>query len=162
MRAKIRFLAGGFLTTTLVVISLSILPALSQAQPTPQIVSTSPVQNELHVPVSINISVTFDIDMDETSLNNSTVVVNGKLTGLHQGIISYDAFTRTATLDPDQDFAVGEVVTVVLTTGIMESGGTPRNKSYTWRFNVAVEQILDHTSSAIGPPARYAGGLPPY
>ena len=51
------------------------LPAFAQA---PTILSTSPMQNELNVPANTNISVTFDMEMDETTVNDSTFVVNAR------------------------------------------------------------------------------------
>ena len=84
----------------------------------PTIVSTSPAQNELNVPVNTNISVTFDIDMDSITINDSTFVVNARSTGLHLGTFTYDSLSKAATFDPVDDFHVGEVVTVVLTAGI--------------------------------------------
>ncbi|NIM97663.1 MAG: hypothetical protein GTO24_06155, partial [candidate division Zixibacteria bacterium] len=68
------------------------VPAFAQ---TPHVVSTSPAQNELNVPVSTNISVTFDVDMDESTINNSTFVVNARSTGLHEGTITYDGPSKT-------------------------------------------------------------------
>jgi hypothetical protein len=104
----------------------------------PHIVSTSPAQNELNVPVSTNISVTFDVDMDETTINDSTFVVNARSTGLHPGTIMYDGPTKTATFDPIEDFDEGEVVTVVFTTFIESSGGTALDSAYVWSFTSVV------------------------
>ncbi len=106
----------------------------------PNVVSTSLAQNELNVSVSTNISVTFDAEMDSSTINDSTFVVNATITGLHMGTITYDRLTKTATLDPDNDFDVGEVVTVVLTSDIQSSEGTPLNSdtSYSWSFTTVV------------------------
>jgi len=103
---------------------------------TPHIVSTSPSQNQLNVVASTNISVTFDVDMNSSTIDSSTFIVNARSTGRHQGTITYDGITETATLDPTEDFAPGEVVTVVLTTGIQSSEGTPLQKTYSWSFTV--------------------------
>ena len=110
-------------------------PAFAQA---PAIDSTLPGQNELNVELSTNISVTFDVDMDETTINDSAFVVNARSTGLHLGTITYDGPSKTATFDPLEDFDVGEVVTVVLTTGIQSSGGAPLDSSYVWCFTSEV------------------------
>ncbi len=127
----------------------------------PSIVSTSPVQNELNVPVNTNISVTFDMDMDSSTINDSTFVVHARSTGLHAGTFDYVfdtidiqidttvigsdtvfdttfVLSTTATLDPSIDFAVGEVVTVVLTTDIQSLWRTPLDSSYVWSFNIVV------------------------
>jgi hypothetical protein len=100
----------------------------------PEILSTSPGQNELNVPVTADISVVFNVDMDETTINDSTFVVNAWSTGLHQGIITYSSGTKTATLAPSEDFDEGEIVTVVLTTEIQSSQGVPLDSSYVWSF----------------------------
>ena len=102
----------------------------TQQQSFPHILSTQPSQNELNVPVFTSISATFDVDMNETTINESAFVVNARSTGLHLGTIDYHSQTRTATFDPSSDFDQGEVVTVVLTTHIQSSDGTPLDSRY--------------------------------
>lgn len=130
----------------------------SPAQDTvPRIVSTTPVENELNVPVSTNITVTFDIDMidmNETTINDSTFVVNGMLTGLHPGIITYDSQTKTATFNPQNDFDFGEIVTVALTSDIKSSQGIPLNfdTSYVFSFTTrALDGNATFSSDSIHP-----------
>lgn len=130
---------------------LTIIPQTTVLAQVPQIISTSPAQNALNVPISTNISVTFDIDMDEGTINDSTFVVNARSTGLHQGTITYDSLTRMATLDPDSNFHVGEVVTVVLTTNIQSSQGVPLDSSYIWSFTM----VVNDGSGTFGPDAVY-------
>ncbi|UCC79615.1 MAG: VCBS repeat-containing protein, partial [Candidatus Zixiibacteriota bacterium] len=103
--------------------------------PFPKIISTVPSQNELNAAISADISVTFNLNMDETTINSSTFLVNGMCTGPHEGIISYDSLSRTATFDPTDDFAEGEIVTAVLTDGIESSIGVPIT-DYAWSFTV--------------------------
>jgi hypothetical protein len=102
----------------------------------PQIVSTSPTQNELNVSAGTNISVTFDMPMDETTINSSSFVVNATSTGLHQGTFA-SADSVTVTFYPTDDFDDGEVVTVVLTTDIQSEGGGYLGSSYIWSFTIA-------------------------
>lgn len=124
-------------TIELGLILLICFAATLQAQ-APQIVSTSPTQYQLNIPASTNITVVFDIDMDETTIDNSSFVVHSKLTGLHSGTISYDTPTRTVTCDPDTDFDDGEEVTVILTMDIQSSGAVALEQSYAWSFVVSV------------------------
>ncbi|MBN1212567.1 MAG: VCBS repeat-containing protein [candidate division Zixibacteria bacterium] len=124
----------------------------------PQIVSFSPVQNELDVQGSTNIIVTFDENIDETTLNAGNFIVNGSCSGQHMGVISYDAGTRTVTMDPWEDFGCGELVTVLLTRGIEATGGTAMVLSFSWSFTVAVE---DNGGDFISDSA-YAVGSEPY
>jgi len=60
----------------------------------PTVVSLTPTQNQLNVPTSMNLSVTFDINMDASSINDSTFVVNARSTGLHSGFISYNGLSK--------------------------------------------------------------------
>jgi hypothetical protein len=107
-------------------------------QQAPSIVSTSPTQNELNVSVSANISVTFDMDMDETTINDSTFVVHARSTGLHAGTITYDSLAKTATFYPSEDYNVGELVTVAMTSEVRSSQGVPLGSSYVWSFIIVV------------------------
>ncbi len=136
---------------------LSVVGSLASAQ-TPQIISTSPFQNELHVSPSTDISVVFDIDMDPATINDSTFVVHALFTGFRQGSIAYDSLTRTATFDPLEDFDVGELVTVVLTDGVQSSQGVATESGRAWSFTVSVED----GSSLFYTDSTYPVGANPY
>ena len=103
------------------------------------ILSHYPAQNALAVPKDTTISVTFDVDMDASSFDSTTFVVHASQTGLHRGTYSYNAATKTVTLDPRDDFAVGEEVDVILTTGIKSALGDTLVNPYTWAFTVKVD-----------------------
>ena len=104
----------------------------------PTVDSLFPSQNTLNIPANTDITVMFDTDMNPATINDTTFVVHASQTGLHSGIISYDAPSRTATFDPDGDFAVGEIVTATLSGYIESDFGVPMGASYTWQFTVAV------------------------
>jgi hypothetical protein len=123
----------------------------------PNVVSTTPTQNQLNVPVNTNITARFDVDMMPSSINESTFVVNAWSTGLHQGTITYNSQTKVATLDPSENFDEGEIVTVVLTTGIKSSVGTPMESSYVWSFTTKVED----GAACFTPPFNYDAGWDP-
>ncbi len=125
----------------------------------PHILATSPVQNQLNVPVDTDIAVTFDKDMDETTINDSTFVVNAWSTGLHQGTITYNGLTKTATLDPVSDFDEGEIVTAVLTTGIKSTLGCPLESSYVWSFTA---EVSDESDGTFAPDSVYPTGEGPW
>jgi hypothetical protein len=136
----------------------------------PNIVAISPIQNELNVATNSNISVTFDIDMDQTTINESTFVVNGRSTGLHSGNISYNPVTRTATFNPDEDFTIGEIISISISDEIRSSGGTYLAENYSWNFvtmarwgSAIFEYSADYPTSEFpvsdGPVSVYAGLL---
>lgn len=117
-------------------------PELDQAyrgiepeEPLDFVLLTSPAQNELNVVLDASISATFDRDVDESTINDSTMVINAMTTGLHKGAVTYDDISRTAVLDPAVDFASGEIVTTVLTGDIESLDGTPL-LDYAWSFIV--------------------------
>jgi hypothetical protein len=116
------------------------------------VTSTSPARNELNVSTSGNVQVTFDIEADQSTLNDSTFVVNGRSTGIHQGVYTYDVPTRTVTFDPATDFAYGDVVTVLLTTGVKSSGGHPLDSSYAWSY---VTDVSDESPCTFMPDSAY-------
>jgi len=122
------------------VLVLFLIPVgnLSFSAEAPVVVATSPGQNELNVPAGTAISVTFDVDMDESTMTDTTFVVHGRCTGLHMGVLSYEGSSRTVLFEPFAGFAVGEVMTVVLTAGIRSLAGEPPERSYIWSFTVAV------------------------
>ncbi|HUV29881.1 MAG TPA: FG-GAP-like repeat-containing protein [Acidobacteriota bacterium] len=124
----------------------------------PQVVSTSPSQHGLHVPTTADISVTFDTDMNGATIDVTTFVVNTRSAGFKSGVINYDGGTSTASFTPAEVFTVGEVVTVVLTTGIQSSGGSPLENSFSWSFTAAA----DTGTGIFAPHVDYPAGGRPY
>ena len=68
-----------------------------------------------------NIRVTFDRDMDHTTLNSSTITVVGSRSGSHVATYTYNS--RIVTIDPALDFAPGETVTVTVTRDVAAVDG---------------------------------------
>jgi hypothetical protein len=104
-----------------------------------EVVSVNPVQNALNISKSTNISVTFNEAMNDSTINDSTFIVHSFRTGLRTGTYSYDTGTKTATFEPDDNFAVGEIVYVILTTGIEDTTGDTLASPYEWSFTVEVD-----------------------
>ncbi|UCD95601.1 MAG: VCBS repeat-containing protein, partial [Candidatus Zixiibacteriota bacterium] len=101
----------------------------------PEVVSVTPTQNELDVPVTTDIEVIFDKDIHPASVSPNTFVAEGSLSGKLPGTITCSVVG--ATFDPDENFKPGEVITVTLTTGIQSMAGDPMDSSYVWSFTVA-------------------------
>ncbi len=120
-----------------ILVAVFVLNASIIAQ-TPMIFSSSPSINELNVETDVNITVTFDVDMDPSTINESTFVVYSKTFGLLSGVINYNPSTKTTTYDPNDNFKVGEIITVILTDSITSMGGTPIDHGYVWTFTVEV------------------------
>ncbi len=103
----------------------------------PQIIESIPGQNSTNIPMESDISVSFDINMNDASINDTTLIVYGNMAGYYQGTISYEAQGRTAIFDPYNEFIPGELVTVILTDDVVSSSGSKLNKGYVWSFSVA-------------------------
>jgi len=104
-----------------------------------EIVSVNPVQNALNISKNTNISVTFNEDMNASTINDSTFIVHSFQTGLQTGTYGYDTGTKTATFNPDNNFTVGEIVYVILTTGIENTTGDTLTGPYEWSFTIEVD-----------------------
>ncbi|MCX6120305.1 MAG: FG-GAP-like repeat-containing protein [Ignavibacteriales bacterium] len=100
----------------------------------PIIVSYTPTCNALNVAKNANIIVTFSNDIISPTLNNSTIKINGSLSGLHSATYNYSSSTNTVTITPTSPFKYGEVVTTTLTRGIKNAAGDSLTKNYTLSF----------------------------
>jgi hypothetical protein len=113
--------------------------AVAPLQAAAYVTSTIPGSYELDVPVASNITVTFNLDMNASTINSSTFKVYGQQSGPTIGAISYDAPSRTATFDPTVDFLPGEQVSVVLTDGVTAVDLQQLDNGYSWAFRVRAE-----------------------
>jgi hypothetical protein len=104
--------------------------------PAPQVVSTTPELNAVDVTKNSSISITFDIDMESSTIDTNTLLVTGDLTGTYSGEVSYDSGNRKATFDPDSNFTYGEVIAVSLTTGVRSAKGAQLKNGYVFSFVV--------------------------
>lgn len=98
----------------------------------------SPAKNTLNITPSSNITLTFNEAMSEASIvPNTSVRIHGSVSGRHGGSVSYNNGTNTATIDPASDFAQGEMVTITVTTQVINAGGFPLAQASVWSFSVA-------------------------
>ncbi len=116
---------------------LLIFPLLLVGQA--QVDSVLPSQNENNILPSVILSASFNSAMDSVTINDTTFIVMGSISGLHPGSVVYNNITRTAIIDPSDDFIFGEVVSAILTTGIFDSTGT-RFDGFIWNFTIGVGQ----------------------
>ncbi|UCD63308.1 MAG: VCBS repeat-containing protein [Candidatus Zixiibacteriota bacterium] len=103
------------------------------------VVAIDPAFHELNVPTDAEISVTFNYEMDETTLNESTFIVAGRLTSRYQGTYDYDSASKTATFYPSADYTCGDVITVLLTGDILTAFGATMEQDFCFSFTVIAE-----------------------
>ena len=87
--------------------------------------NVSPAQNAINAGKSSDITIVFVQNMNAATITNSTIRVFGLQTGVMPVTISYNDGTKTATINPNNDFKVGEIISVSLTSGIQSSSATP-------------------------------------
>ncbi|HPF04568.1 MAG TPA: Ig-like domain-containing protein [Spirochaetota bacterium] len=100
------------------------------------VVSVSPAAGGVDVPVSSNIVVQFDDNIDLSTVTTSTFIVDGGA-GAIAGAYTIDALLRTVTFNPSSDMAGFTNYNVTLTTGIQNLTSETMATDYFWGFTTA-------------------------
>ncbi|MCK5878077.1 MAG: Ig-like domain-containing protein, partial [Candidatus Marithrix sp.] len=112
---------------------LSVSPTIAIA--VPSVTSQTPAINILTALEADNIVVNFNENIKAASVTNSSFIVTGSLSGPHTGTFAVSG--SQITLNPTEDFKVGETVTVTLTTGIQnDASSAPMAIPQTWQFKI--------------------------
>jgi len=109
-----------------------------------EIVSTNPLQNQLDVLKSANVSASFNIDINSNSLCDSSFILYGAKSGPHTGTLNYDSVTHTATFDPSLNFFDGELITTLLTREIQTLRGV-NLQGFSWDFTAEISTSSNGT-----------------
>jgi Bacterial Ig-like domain/Lysyl oxidase len=142
----------------LVAIMMSHTSASAQAD-APTVTDTSPDSAETGVALDANITATFSKEMDESTLTNSTVKLqqrikkrirrHGKIRRVWRWVpvsaeakVSYDATTRTVTLDPSVSLAANRTHRAIITTGAKDTANNALAQNYSWSFTTGASQKL--------------------
>lgn len=123
-----------FLFISIILISYFVLSSDIKAQS--WINSFSPSFNALNVDISSNITAQFKEPLDQTSLNTSSIRMWSNRFGYLDFIIIYDDVSQTLTLDPINNFIVGDLVTVTFTTEIKNVSNENMPNSLSYQFFV--------------------------
>lgn len=109
--------------------------------------SVSPAQNATSIAITSLVSITFDTDMDGSSITQSTFTLSTP-SGPMAASVAYDSSTKTATLTPfiKPDPLASTSTTLVpltkytaaLSTGVKTASGTPLASAYSWSFSTEV------------------------
>jgi hypothetical protein len=105
------------------------------------VVSVSPSAGGVDVPVSSNIIVQFDDNIDDTTLA-AAILLNGASPGLNLPV-GYDALTKTATYDLSSDLSSSSAYTVTLTTDVKNITGDSMASDYSWSFTTAAVSLSE-------------------
>jgi len=122
-----------------------------------QVISTGPAPRQLHVPASINISSTFNMEVDVSTLETAPLILTGSQSGTHTGTVHYDPAMRTAIIDPDVDFVTGEQVTAQWTKYVRAPSGVELIP-FSWDF---MAEVTHPSAGAFGDQLEFAVGQQP-
>jgi len=95
-----------------------------------------PESNEIGVGIAYPVYVVFRTAMDPTTINGNTFQLYSQAFGYVPGSITVDPGGMYIMFDPTDDFAYGDVITVMLSEDIETAGGHPWTGGYSWSFNV--------------------------
>lgn len=94
----------------------------------PTVILTYPLKNAVNVAVSSAITVTFDKQIDTSSITTTTFTGNNGLTG------SISASGKTATFTPMSNLSESTTYTMTLSTGVKDIYGNSLASDYVWSF----------------------------
>ncbi len=122
--------------TTLLALALAAAPGVAGEL---TVVAIEPPARSLAVPAGTAVAVTFDRAVAAASVNGASFWAFGRSGGLAQGFFSFSPDGKTVTLDPDEPFVPGDLVTVLLSHDLEGEDGSPlRPGGYSFQFRTAV------------------------
>jgi hypothetical protein len=113
-----------------------------------QVQSVSPVASRINVNVTGTISLTYDADIESSSVTTASLTIRGAQTGIYAGTYSFPV-AGTLAFDPTADFNAGEVVRVTASSQIFGTDAT-RAAPYQWAFTVANQDAAGREGTGTG------------
>ena len=113
-----------------------------------KVANVLPVPQSMSAGTSAMIEVAFNLRIDPTSFTDTTFMVWGRWSGVHQGTIGFNSIGTTAFFFPEKEFFYGEMVTISLSKGIKDELGNNLSFGYAWNFWTMVNKgSLDLTKT---------------
>jgi len=107
-----------------------------------------PVPQSMSAETSAMIEVAFNLRIDPKSFTDTTFMVWGRWSGVHQGTIDFNSIGTIAYFFPEKEFFYGEMVTISLSKGIKDELGNNLSFGYAWTFWTMVNKgSLDLTKT---------------
>lgn len=101
----------------------------------PKVISVSPADGALDCPITQTFTVTFDQEMQATSINAGTLYIHATGGFALPAVVAYDAATRTATLVPSSPLVARTTYYVHLTTSVKSAEGlSVQGARLVWHF----------------------------
>jgi len=109
-----------------------ILEPIDETPPTVQ--SVSPTDGSTGVPTNAQITATFDDDIDDTTLTNTSFTVVDSSSASFSGNVVYDADLKKVEFVHAADLNASEDYTVTITTDVTDTDGNALEADYVWAF----------------------------
>jgi hypothetical protein len=106
----------------------------------PTVTSTTPADGASNVSVTVSLTATFDEPIDPATLDSGSFELRNAGNNLVAATVTYDAPTRTVTLDPTAPLASGSLYTATLkggATGVKDLAGNALAVDFTWSLTTA-------------------------
>jgi len=133
-----------------------ILEPIDETPPTVQ--SVSPTDGSTGVPTNAQITATFDDDIDDTTLTNTSFTVVGASSGSLGGTIVYDADLKKVEFDhTGNDLGASELYTVTITTDVTDTDANALEADYVWTFTTGTGTDLTKPNDPTGLTATSGG-----
>ncbi len=100
----------------------------------PWIASTSPDSGEINVSLNTWIYITFTEKVDPVTVTSDKILIDGDIGGTYTFWMSYNTMDSTLSINPYNDFAPYESITVYVSSGIQDLAGNTMALSYGWWF----------------------------
>ncbi len=121
--------------------------------PNPTIVSTTPVNRAMNVPLAQVVSVTFDKAMNHATITSTTFTLTAPGAIAVPGTVTSNGTTSSFT--PTLPLALGTLYTATVTTGVQDTLGNALRGAVTWTFTTGTVPAVTSTS-----PTTNAGAVP--
>ena len=107
------------------------------------IASVFPTANSTNALTSTDVIAVFGIDMNESTINDTTFTLTEAGGALQDAVVSYDPLSRSATLNPDTDLKPNTQYLATISAAIEDSAGNnPLGSDFSWSFTTAPSILL--------------------
>jgi len=126
--------------------------SLTPAGSAPSVTSVTPPSGSANVAVGADVTATFNVAMDASTLNGTTFTLtkSGTGTGSVSGAVTYSG--NTATFNPNADLEAGATYTARITTGAKSQSGAALSADYSWSFTAGGSASAPVQVTSITPP----------
>ena len=113
------------------------------------VTGASPLNGAAAVPVASNLTVTFDVAVNASSVNGSTIQLRNAANQIVPAAVTYDAFTGTATLNPNANLAATNTYYFARVlggaSGVKDTNGNALPADFNWSFTTGTPQFTEQT-----------------